>query len=195
VDEFVSHDGLLELGRDPVEEIDGFVVGVIPSLDLLLVEAEHVLAEIEVAGEKPELFEGAGGAVEALAISLLLEAALDVFGDIFAGGQLLFDGVEDGESGLEAGELEDVVDGGEELLGLLRGEMVLLGGGGCGILSWSCVLRGSEKGEQEEERSELAEAAAESCTRAGRKRHGETITLREAAGARAGARARSKTPP
>ncbi len=44
MDEFVGHHRLLNLGFNPVEEIDGFTVRVIPSLDLLLVETEHVLA-------------------------------------------------------------------------------------------------------------------------------------------------------
>ena len=104
VDEFVGHDRLLHVGFDPVEQIDGFVVGVIPAFDLLLVEAEHVLAKIEVAGKQAELFERQGGAVEALAASLLLEAVLDVFGDLVAGGHLLFDRVQDGKAGALAGK-------------------------------------------------------------------------------------------
>ncbi len=94
---------------------------VIPSLDLLLVEAEHVLAQIEVAGQQAELFQRQGGAVEALAVSLLLQASLDVLCYLLAGGQLLLDGVENGKSGALAGELQNVVDGAEEFLGLRLG--------------------------------------------------------------------------
>ena len=142
VDEFVGHDRLLHVGVDPVEQIDGFVVGVIPSFDLLLVEAEHVLAEIEVAGQQAELFERQGGSVEAFAGSLLLEAVLDVFGDLVAGGQLLFDRVEDGKAGAFAGEAQDVVDGAEKFLGLGLGDVVLFG------LRRRRLLRGGEHGER-----------------------------------------------
>ena len=52
--------GFCSVGGNPVEKIDGLVVRVIPSLDLLLVEAEHVLAEIEVARQQSEFFERRG---------------------------------------------------------------------------------------------------------------------------------------
>ncbi len=138
----MGHHRLLNVGLDPVEQIDGFVVRVIPSLDLLLVEAEHVLAQIEVAGQKAELFERQGGAVEALAVSLLFQASLDVFGDLLAGGQLFFDGVEDGKAGVLAGKLQDVIDGAEKFLGLGLGDVMLLGG------RCRCLLRGGEQGKR-----------------------------------------------
>jgi hypothetical protein len=156
--EFVSHDRLLDVRGDPIEKIDGFVVGVIPSLDLFLVEAEHVLAQIEVAGNKAELFEGHGGAVEALAISLLFHARLDVLGDLLAGGQLLFDSVEDGKAGTLTGKLQDVINGAEELLGLGLADVMLLGGG-------RRFLRGRRDDERECERNEPEQFAGESHPR------------------------------
>jgi hypothetical protein len=122
-------------------------VGVVPSLDLFLVEAEHILTQIEIAGKKPELFERAGGAVEALTVALLLEAIFDVFGDLLTSGQLLFDRVQDGKAGLAAGKLEDVIDGAEEFLGLGGGKVVLLGGRGGGWRrGWGWYGSGSGSG-------------------------------------------------
>ena len=112
---------------DPVEHVDGFGFGVVEGLDLLLEQRQQKGLEVEVAVEEAELLEDDFVALEAFCAPVVVEFLLEVAFDGGAGGELALDGALDGQTGLVGGELDEFVDEGEKLLGLLGGDV------GCGL--------------------------------------------------------------
>ena len=119
VGELVGEDRLLVIGTDPVEHIYGLGFGVVIGFDLLLEEYEQKRLELEIVIEEAEFLEDDFVALQALGAFILIELFFKVLFDGVAGSELALDGALDGQTGFVGGELDEHIDQGEELAGLL----------------------------------------------------------------------------
>ena len=101
---------LLIFGLDPVEEVYGFSLVVVEAGDLLGEELEEEGAEVEVTVEQAEFLEDELGALHAFGVSVFVELLLEISGDLGARDEAALDGAADGEMGVFADELRDLVD-------------------------------------------------------------------------------------
>ena len=132
--ELVGEDRLLLFDAYPVEHVDGFGFGVVVGFDLLVEQGEEKGLEGEVAVEEAEFFEDDFAFLETLGALVLVEFLFEVAFDGGSGGELALDGGFDGQAGLLRGELDEFVYQGEELLGLVGGDVGFFFGGG--LLGW-----------------------------------------------------------
>ena len=123
VGELVGEDRLLLFDAYPVEHVDGLGFGVVVGFDLLVEKCEEKGLEGEVAVEEAEFFEDDFALLETLGALVLVEFLFEVGFDVGAGGELALDGGFNGQAGLLRGELDEFVDQGEELPGLVGGDV------------------------------------------------------------------------
>lgn len=123
VGEFVGEHWLLLVDGYPVEHVNGFGFGVVVSLDLLLEQREEEGLEVEVFVEEAEFFQDNLALLQALGALIVVEALLEVGFHGGAAGEAALDLGLDGQAGFLRGELHELVDEREELLGLLGSDV------------------------------------------------------------------------
>ena len=111
VGELVREDGLLLVGLDPVEHVDGLGFVVVVAGDLLGEQADEEGAQVEVAVQQAELLQDDFRSLQPLGALVFFEALLQVLAYFVACDQPALDVRHAGQGGIGRGEGHDLVDG------------------------------------------------------------------------------------
>ena len=119
VGQLVRHHRLLLVGIDPVQHVHGLGLRVVISLDLLLQQRQQKRLELKVAVEQAKFLQHDLIALQSLGALVLVEFFVEIALHCGARGEGALHGALDRQAGLLRGELDELVDQREELLGLL----------------------------------------------------------------------------
>ena len=127
----------LQVGQYPIQQIHSFGFCVVVARDLLLQQADQEGLQIKILGQQTEFFQHQLGAAEALHVLVLGHVLFEIADHLIPACKAALDFVFDRERGILAGKVENRVHVAEELLGLLRSDLVfgLAGGLFVGLLS------------------------------------------------------------